>query len=202
MGTPKDSEQTKRKLIQVAGELFALHGYTQVTVRHIIEAANANLGALNYHFGTKECLYGEVLKHACQNDKIDVGLLVQTSPREQLVFIVSEALATCSLPIEQNWPYMLIKRECQFPTNMFNELTQAHFTFQSEVLTRIIGALVERKPSEPEVQLGLVTMVGLIDAFGLNRHLIISVLPDLLPYVDDREALAERVVDLVASAAR
>ena len=71
MGSPKDSIQTKLKLIQVAGMMFAEYGYNQVTVRDIIEAAHANLGALNYHFGTKECLYGEVLKEACLRDRLD-----------------------------------------------------------------------------------------------------------------------------------
>ena len=48
LGSPKDSIQTKQKLVHVAGMMFSEHGYNQVTVRDIIEAANANLGCLLY----------------------------------------------------------------------------------------------------------------------------------------------------------
>lgn len=201
MGTPKDSEQTKRRLVQVAGVLFAEHGYTQVTVRDIIEAAQANLGALNYHFGTKECLYGEVLRAACLDDRIDESQLKGLEPRAALTLLISEALLTCTLDISDNWPYMLIKRECQFPSHMFDQLVEEHFKYQSQVLTDLIGAIVGRPPNAPEVELGLVTMVGLLDMFGLNKHLITSVLPDIRPYVDDRQALSERIAQLVIAAA-
>ena len=201
MGTPKDSEQTKRRLVQVAGVLFAEHGYTQVTVRDIIEAAQANLGALNYHFGTKECLYGEVLREACLDDRIDESLLEGLEPRAALTLLISEALLTCTLDISDNWPYMLIKRECQFPSHMFDQLVEEHFKYQSQVLTGLIGAIVGRPANAPEVELGLVTMVGLLDMFGLNKHLITSVLPDIQPYVDDRQALSERLAQLVIAAA-
>lgn len=181
--------------------MFAERGYDQVTVRDIIDAASANLGALNYHFGTKECLYGEVLRQACESDRIDPVNLETLEPFEQLVFLIEEALLICSQGIDQNWPYMLIKRECQFPSHMFDQIVEEHFKFQSSVVTGIIAQLVNKPATAPEVELGVVTMVGLLDMFGLNGHLITSVLPDLSPYINDRKSLARRVAKLVIEAA-
>lgn len=201
MGTPKDSQQTKQKLIQVAGVMFAERGYNQVTVRDIIDAACANLGALNYHFGTKECLYGEVLRQACECDRIELDRLENLEPFDCLVLLIEEALLICGQGIDENWPYMLIKRECQFPSHMFDQLVEAHFKFQSSVVTGIISEIVDKPSTAPEVELGVVTMVGLLDMFGLNNHLITAVLPDLKPYINDRKGLALRVARLVIEAA-
>ena len=48
-------------LIDVAEELFALLGYNGTSVRDIISKADVNLGAVTYHFGTKENLLKAIL---------------------------------------------------------------------------------------------------------------------------------------------
>ena len=45
---------TRDRLIEVSGELFAERGFDSVSLRMITESANANLAAVNYHFGSKE----------------------------------------------------------------------------------------------------------------------------------------------------
>jgi len=51
---------TAVELISVATELFARHGYEGTSVRMITDKAGANLGAITYHFGSKEALYKRV----------------------------------------------------------------------------------------------------------------------------------------------
>jgi len=52
---------TREKIIEVAGSLFAEHGFDGVSVRDIIEEAGVNLGAVTYHFSTKEALFAEIV---------------------------------------------------------------------------------------------------------------------------------------------
>jgi AcrR family transcriptional regulator len=52
---------TAAALIEAARELFALHGYDGASVRAITARAGANLGAITYHFGSKEALYEAVI---------------------------------------------------------------------------------------------------------------------------------------------
>lgn len=47
---------TREKLLNTAEQLFAEHGLERVSVRDITNAAGANLGAINYHFGSKDRL--------------------------------------------------------------------------------------------------------------------------------------------------
>jgi AcrR family transcriptional regulator len=51
---------TAKDLIAAASELFARHGYDGTSVRAITKGANANLGAITYHFGSKEALHDAV----------------------------------------------------------------------------------------------------------------------------------------------
>jgi TetR/AcrR family transcriptional regulator len=53
---------TAAALIQAARELFALHGYDGASVRAITARAGANLGAITYHFGSKEALHEAVIE--------------------------------------------------------------------------------------------------------------------------------------------
>ncbi len=57
---------TAAELVSVATELFAEHGYEGTSVRMIIDKAGANLGAVTYHFGSKEALYERVFRVATE----------------------------------------------------------------------------------------------------------------------------------------
>lgn len=201
MGTAKDSEQTKQKLIEVAGVLFAEQGYKQVTVRDIIEAAQANLGALNYHFGGKENLYREVMAEACRRDSLDLAALQALNYEQQLQHIILDVLNTYDQDITENWPCMLIKRECQFPSHLVDQQVEQHFKTHSERLAQIVSAITQRSAQSKEVEFAMVTLVGLMDVFGLNERLIAQVLPALAPFVKDHEQLAQRIASLVLQAA-
>jgi AcrR family transcriptional regulator len=53
---------TGTALIRAATRLFAARGYAGTSIRAITAEAGANLGAVTYHFGTKEKLYAAVLR--------------------------------------------------------------------------------------------------------------------------------------------
>ena len=60
-------DPTKVRLLEAAGEEFAAKGYDAARIRTICERAEANLAAVNYHFGDKEQLYVQAVldAHRC-----------------------------------------------------------------------------------------------------------------------------------------
>lgn len=52
---------TRQRLIEAAEQLFSEKGFDRVSVRDITERAKANVAAINYHFGSREDLVGQVL---------------------------------------------------------------------------------------------------------------------------------------------
>lgn len=61
MSTAPAAAATPERLLEAAGRLFAERGYRGATLRDIADCAGTNLAAANYHFGSKERLYLEVV---------------------------------------------------------------------------------------------------------------------------------------------
>lgn len=57
----KYSGPVRDRLLAVSRELFTRRGYEGTSVREITSRARANLGAVTYHFGSKESLYHATL---------------------------------------------------------------------------------------------------------------------------------------------
>ncbi|GAP66972.1 TetR family transcriptional regulator [Mizugakiibacter sediminis] len=53
---------TKERILGAAEDLFARHGFAGASLRQVTAAANVNLAAVNYHFGSKENLIEEVFR--------------------------------------------------------------------------------------------------------------------------------------------
>jgi AcrR family transcriptional regulator len=53
---------TKERILAAAEELFARHGFAGASLRQVTAAANVNLAAVNYHFGSKDNLINEVFR--------------------------------------------------------------------------------------------------------------------------------------------
>jgi len=60
----KDQPDTIDRLLDSAREVFAEHGYRDATIEEICERADANISAVNYHFGSKEDLYQKAWQRA------------------------------------------------------------------------------------------------------------------------------------------
>lgn len=50
------------RILEVAREMFASEGYQGTTIRGIVLGAEVNIGAVTYHFGSKEDLYHFILR--------------------------------------------------------------------------------------------------------------------------------------------
>lgn len=53
---------TKERILSAAEELFARHGFAGASLRQVTAAANVNLAAVNYHFGSKDNLINELFR--------------------------------------------------------------------------------------------------------------------------------------------
>jgi AcrR family transcriptional regulator len=62
MSDIKTNQDTRERLLDVAEHLFMVHGYDGTSMRIITGAAEVNLAAVNYHFGSKEALLREVFR--------------------------------------------------------------------------------------------------------------------------------------------
>ncbi len=122
----EESGTTRERLLQAAGEVFAEHGFRAATIREICRRAEANVAAINYHFGDKEGLYLEVLKYtltsARQKYPLDVELPRDTPPEERLHSFVKTILSRTLDEGRPAWHGRLMGREIIEPTAAFERL--------------------------------------------------------------------------------
>ena len=57
---PMATDRTRTAILNAAEQLYAERGFSDVTLRDIVAAANVNLAAVNYHFGSKDELIAEL----------------------------------------------------------------------------------------------------------------------------------------------
>jgi AcrR family transcriptional regulator len=62
LGSSPPRTQTKLLILNSAERLFALHGFNATSLRNITTEARVNLGAVNYHFSSKDDLILAVLR--------------------------------------------------------------------------------------------------------------------------------------------
>jgi AcrR family transcriptional regulator len=62
MSDIKTPQDTRERILDVAERQFMAHGYEGTSMRMITSAAEVNLAAVNYHFGSKEALLREVFR--------------------------------------------------------------------------------------------------------------------------------------------
>ncbi len=71
----KEGADTAERLLKAGRKLFAAKGFDGTSVRAITKEAGTNLGAITYHFESKDELYRRVLEHVIGPFKEQVQLL-------------------------------------------------------------------------------------------------------------------------------
>jgi len=200
MGTPKDSLITRTKIIEAAGRLFTEKGYKGVTVRDIAATAGVHLGALNYHFKSKEALHRDVLLEACAVASItdeEQDYLLTLPPEDALYQIVSESLKRYREGDESQWQWALLSRECRNPGPVFEELAENYFKPQSRFLAAIISGIAGSSAEDKAVQFASISLVGLIETCGLYRQYVETIAPGLLAAGEKDDWFSRRITGMI-----
>ncbi|HXX93312.1 MAG TPA: CerR family C-terminal domain-containing protein [Planctomycetota bacterium] len=117
---------TRRRLIEAAGRVFADKGYRAATVREIIRLAGVNLAAVNYHFRGKEGLYAAVLEQtyvrALEKHPPEGGVDPHAGPAERLFGFIRSFLERIFDEEAQACYGKLMARELVEPTAALDEV--------------------------------------------------------------------------------
>jgi AcrR family transcriptional regulator len=97
--TRDTTHETRQRLIEAAGEVFAERGFRAATVRDICQRAKANVADVNYYFGDKEHFYTEVLPYVFHSSLQKYPPLLaldnHASPEQQLRAYIHSFMLRC-----------------------------------------------------------------------------------------------------------
>lgn len=119
-------DETREKILNAAGEVFAAKGFEAATVREICAKAGANIAAVNYHFRSKDSLYIEAVKAAhCVQDDFDLPEEAKALPREQKLALFIRGMMEHMWDHERPpWQLEIVMREMARPTEACVELVR------------------------------------------------------------------------------
>lgn len=119
-----DGLETRAHIIECAGRLIAGRGFAQTTSKSICQAAQVNMAAVNYHFGSRDGLYiavmQEVHDHLMSLEAItDLYNSGQSSEDKIIAFV---EMYIDNLLKQSNWYIEVWTRELLVPSPLFLEI--------------------------------------------------------------------------------
>lgn len=149
------SADTRQRLIDAAAKLFADRGFEHVPVREICKAANANVAAINYHFGDKAGLYRAVITLAI-SVMLETNELTQRAgdgllPDDQLRGFVRVFMQRLTGEGPTSWVHRLMAREIEHPTEALELVMNQVMKPRLVYLSGIAAAIMQVPPTDPRV---------------------------------------------------
>jgi AcrR family transcriptional regulator len=182
--TRTDADQlTRQRLLEAAGEEFAERGFRTATVRDICRRAEANVAAVNYHFGGKEQLYAAAVHyaHQCATHHDVVGAVAQAKelpPEQRLHAFVRTFLTGILESGRPAWHAKLMAREMSEPTGVLDAIAQQTVRPRLIALAGIIAEIAGPGMSPQQTINCARSIVGQILFYHFARPMLVRVFPN------------------------
>ena len=186
-------DDTRLRILNAAGPVFAEKGYEAATIREICSQAGVNVASINYYFGSKERLYVETVKwgHAPEEEPEEPPERPPGTPPDVKLRDFIKGMLTRMLSKRAPWHRQLMMREILNPTVACRELVQVDFRARIGQLLELLDEVLPPDMPSHRRQQTVFSVVGQ----GLYYH-VASEIVTLL--VGDEERAAHYSIDQLA----
>jgi len=169
------TDDTRTRILNAAGPIFAEKGYEAATVREICQRAEVNLASVNYYFGGKEKLYLEAVTAAHPGKFEPHGRLQWpegTRPETKLRDFIRSFLANLLGQKTDSWQEQLIVREILDPSPACHETMRKHLRHRFDLLQEILDEILpSATPPHKRHQIGL-SIIGQCVHYRSSRKIM------------------------------
>ncbi|HET6423881.1 MAG TPA: CerR family C-terminal domain-containing protein [Planctomycetaceae bacterium] len=168
-------DDTKQRLINAAGEIFADKGYEAASIRDICQRADANLAAVNYHFGEKRQLYVAAVRHAqcCRQEDIPFPDWPAEMPAvERLRAFIETMFARMLAGDRPRWHLEIMLRELARPTEACATVVEDYIRPMADKLRSILLDLLPEQLTEQQRWMIGFSIVGQILFYYVHQPII------------------------------
>ncbi|WP_200330778.1 CerR family C-terminal domain-containing protein [Thiocystis violacea] len=213
MSSPPPTSETRDRLIEAGIRLFAEHGFKGVAVRDLCTEAEANIAAVNYHFGSKQGLYAAIFDTTLAADEArfrealaTITALAERGRDEpsQLATAVNLYVRNLLGPLtgeeRMRWFAVLAIREMAFPGDGFEQIYRRRAEPAQTALTRIVIAARQADTACETDCLQAHALLGMIWSFGIAKAILWKRL-DWERYTPERiQTISDIITDLMCRA--
>jgi AcrR family transcriptional regulator len=198
---PANDLETETRLLNAAARLFAARGFKNVSVREICALADANVAAVNYHFGDKLGLYRQVLGKAISTMQATTEAArlagAGAGPEDKLRAYVRVFLQRVSARSRESWIHQLMGQEMADPTPaldlVFEQVIRPRLAYVAQIVAEIAG----RDVNDPTVIRSVVSIQAQCHAamVKMMSPVVERMIPDLLTDGAGIERLASHIAE-------
>lgn len=204
-----NSSTTQARLLDAAEKLFSERGFQGISVREITDLAQANLAAVNYHFGSKAGLIRAIIeRHIGPLNELRMRQLAEAEaeagdvgvPLEKLLRIFFTAPIEHFMQRGRQMPNLLARLH-QEPTPEIVEVVVSVFR---PLANRFLAAMNRTLPhlSEQQIFARAMFMKGAMVHAMADGHLLAAALTDGRVGLDDPQFLIDELVSFCADGFR
>ena len=161
--TPRGA-RVRERMVQCALDLFGLQGFAATRTREIAQAADVNLAAIPYYFGTKSDLYFAAAQHLAQRVSAEqapaltrlgnvtaAGADTPELVEAAIAFLRAQALLALDSNMPASWIQFFLRSQTEHP-QAFDELYRRVVEPAHQALGTVIGRLMRRAEDDSEVR--------------------------------------------------
>lgn len=173
-----DRPGTRDLLLEVAGQVFAEHGFDRATGKEICARAGTNTAAINYYFGSMDGLHAAVLEEAHSRfftlDKVRAALAGKLDARAKLEALLGLVVEGLAGPAASGWAVRVMGREVAAPSPAFAALRVREFLPKIAILKGIVGELMGLPVDHPAVARGCLSIMGPCVTLAVADHALLG----------------------------
>jgi AcrR family transcriptional regulator len=204
------NDDTRQRLLLAAIDVFGRHGFESASTRMLAEAADANLQAIPYYFGSKEGLYLAATQHIAERVLEGIGALahgIRSRLQQPTPLVGDEARALLTTMLrafaglllsDASAPWArLIVREQLDPTAAFDNLYERVLSPLLEVVRTLVASALGQPADSEQVRLRTMATVGQVIVLRAARATVMRQLGWQEVGPAQRAAVETLVVSLV-----
>jgi AcrR family transcriptional regulator len=175
------SELTRERLIAAAREIFSQQGFHGATVREICRRAEANVAAVNYHFGGKDGLLAEVLNFASLKALQTANATAADCPKVRLQLFIHDFIHMLLDEHHASLQCQIMARELADPTPALDQIVRDAVAPLHQFLGELLREIGGKSLSEAQLRRSVYSILGQC-MFYRNSHPVLLRLNPKLRY--------------------
>ena len=189
--------ETRERVLEAAGEVFAEKGFEKATIREIVERAGANLNAVNYYFRDKHGLYVALFEHAHRTvggkDREAFEAIRHLPPDERLRAVIIHVLRGFILTKRASWESRLMLREMIEPTGVLDLMVERFIRPRFDTLVSLVRELLPAQATRMQAALCAESILGQCAHIAHRRFVVSRLIPELDYSPENVEKIAEHI---------
>ena len=197
--------ETRQRLILGALDVFGRYGFEGATTRQIAKAADANLAAIVYHFGSKEALHLSVAEYIATRMQDLAGPTLAKVSRPEAMQSRDAALdaflelmggyVDIILGTEESelWARFVVREQMQ-PSAAF-DIVHGFMSKTLKLACALIATVLGRDPEDEDVKLRTFAIFGQIQVFKVSQAVVLRTMEWSLIDGERRSRIRQLVLD-------